>query len=124
MATWLTIGAFENVFHPFLNETYTAEVMDMAHMRGDYPEAYQFVTYRHLTNVRLRQFLFRIITVWEVSAAVVLWIGAIALAMAASGALAPDTALALGLAGTMMFTATWCGFLIVGNWFLVCQHCR
>ncbi len=106
MATWLTIGGFENVFHPFLNETYTAEVMDMAHMHEDYPEAYQFVAYRRLTNVRLRRFLFRIIAGWEVSAAVVLWIGAIALAMAASGALAPDTALALGLAGTMMFTAT------------------
>ncbi|MFY0311813.1 DUF2165 domain-containing protein [Leisingera sp. D0M16] len=117
MAAWLTIGALENLLHPFLNETYTAEVMDMTRMREEYPEAYRFVAYRRVTSSRLRRGLFRCIVVWEIAATAALWAGSAALAMSAAGRLPQDTAIALGLAGTLMFTATWCGFLIAGNWF-------
>jgi len=117
LAAWLTVGAMENLIHPFLNETYTAEVMDMTRMREDYPEAYAIVAYRRITNPGLRRFLFRIIVAWELSAAAALWIGTVALVLAIVGVSATPTALALALLGTLMFTATWCGFLVVGNWF-------
>ena len=117
MAAWLTIGALENLLHPFLNETYTAEVMDMTRMREEYPEAYRFVAHRRITSAKVRRILFRLIVSWELAATAALWAGSAALAMSAAGQMAQDTAIALGLAGTLMFTATWCGFLIVGNWF-------
>jgi len=117
MAGWLTIGAMENLLHPFLNETYTAEVMDMARMREDYPEAYRFVAYRRVTSPGLRRALFRCIVVWEFAATFALWIGVGGLGLAAAGSLAPDVAVAIALVATMMFIATWCGFLIAGNWF-------
>ena len=117
MAAWLTVGGLENLFHPFLNETYTAEVMDMTRMREDYPEAYTHVAYRRVTSERLRKVLFRIIVVWEISAAAMLWIGSFALVLAAFGVAERDSAVGLALAGSLMFTATWAGFLVVGNWF-------
>lgn len=117
LAAWLTVGALENVFHPFLNETYTAEVMDMTRMREDYPEAYAFVAYRRITDTRLRRVLFRAIVAWELLSALALWIGAGALFLALLGIGPVTTALALGLIGTLLFTTTWCGFLVVGNWF-------
>lgn len=117
LAAWLSVGALENVFHPFLNETYTAEVMDMARMREDYPAAYAFVSYRRITDVRLRRALFRAIVAWELFATLALWVGAVALFLALFGVGSVATALALALAGTLLFTATWCGFLVVGNWF-------
>lgn len=117
LAAWLTVGALENLFHPFLNETYTAEVMDMARMREDYPEAYAIVAYRRITNPGFRRILFRIIVAWELSAAATLWVGTAALALALVGVTATATALALALLGALLFTATWCGFLVVGNWF-------
>jgi predicted small integral membrane protein len=117
LAAWLTVGALENLFHPFLNETYTAEVMDMARMREDYPEAYAFVSYRRIVSAPLRRILFRLIVAWELISALALWIGAGALLLASFAIGAVEPALSLALIGTLLFTTTWCGFLVVGNWF-------
>lgn len=117
MAAWLTIGALENLFHPFLNETYTAQVMDMERMRLDYPEAYVHVSYRRLTNKTLRRRLFAFIVFWEVLAMLGLWIGALAMAGAASALIAPHLALTLGLVGAMLFCSVWAAFLVAGNYF-------
>lgn len=117
MAAWLTIGALENVFHPFLNETYTAQVMDMERMREDYPEAYVHVAYRRLTNPVLMKWLFVFIVMCEVAAAVALWGAVAALAMALSGAVSVTTALVLGLCSTTLFSSVWAGFLVAGNYF-------
>lgn len=117
MAAWLTIGVFENLFHPFLNETYTAQVMDMERMREEYPEAYEHVAYRRVTNRKIRRRLFSFIVGWELLAVAGLWLGVGALAGAASGIVVISTGLSLGLIGAMMFCATWAGFLIAGNYF-------
>jgi len=117
MAAWLTVAALENLFHPFLNETYTAQVMDMERMREEYPEAYEHVAYRRLTDPGLRKLLFRFIVFWELLAMVSLWLGALALCSTVFGAAEPETAIALGLIGTTFFCSVWAGFLIVGNYF-------
>ncbi|WP_082688680.1 DUF2165 family protein [Ruegeria marisrubri] len=117
MAAWLTIGALENVFHPFLNETYTAQVMDLERMREEYPEAYTHVSYRRVTNAKLRKRLFAFIVVWELLATASLWLGTAAMGAAVLGLVPVSTALALGLVGTMLFNSVWAGFLIAGNFF-------
>ncbi|WP_167648787.1 DUF2165 family protein [Mameliella alba] len=117
MAAWMTVGALENLFHPFLNETYTAEVMDMARMREDYPEAYVHVAYRRLTNTRLRKWLFGVIVAFELLAMVLLWAAAVSVLLALLGAASVATALTLGLVGAGAFSSVWAGFLVAGNYF-------
>ncbi len=117
MAAWLTVGALENLLHPFLNETYTAQVMDMERMREEYPEAYDHVAYRRLTDPGLRRLLFRFIVLWELLATAGLWVGTLTLGGAVLGLSEPDTAIALGLIGTALFCSVWAGFLIAGNYF-------
>ena len=117
MAAWMTVGALENLFHPFLNETYTAEVMDMQRMREEYPEAYTHVAYRRLTNPTLRKRLFAFIVGAELLAMTLLWIAVVSVLLALLGAANAATALSLGLAGTAAFSSIWAGFLVVGNWF-------
>lgn len=117
MAAWLTIGALENLFHPFLNETYTAQVMDMEQMRLLYPEAYAHVAYRRLGNRRVRRWLFSFIVAWELMAMACLWLATLGLIGAAAGLAPIPGALALGLVASMLFCSVWAGFLIVGNYF-------
>ena len=116
LAGWLTIGVAENLWHPELNETYTSEVLDMCRLRNDYPEAYAMVAYRRVTSPRIRKALFQAIVVWEFLATLAVWIGVIALALAAAGQIGAETARVLGLLGAMMFTSVWVGFLVAGNW--------
>ncbi len=116
-AAWLTVGALENLLHPFLNETYTAQVMDMERMREEYPEAYEHVAYRRLTNPGLRKLLFRVIVAWELLSTAGLWAGTIALGGSVLGLVGTGTAIMLGLIGTALFCSVWAGFLIAGNYF-------
>lgn len=117
LAAWLTTGVFENMVHSRLNSTFTAEVLDMARMRKDYPEAFVDVAYRRIKNPGLQKALFRLIVLWELLAVLTLWAGFIALAMAVLGLHDASQARALGLIGALAFTSVWAGFLIGGNWF-------
>ena len=117
LAAWLTTGVFENLFYSTLNSTFTAEVLEMKRMREDYPEAYALVSHRRITNPGVQQFFFRLIVFWELAATVALWVGTISFALAITGQIEADTSRMLGLLGALSFTATWAGFLIVGNWF-------
>lgn len=117
LALWLTTGVFENIFYPVLNSTFTAEVLDMKRMREDYPDAYAMVAHRRITSPKVQAFLFRLVVVWELFAVVALWLAVIAFAMALFGSATVDTARVLGVLATLAFTATWAGFLIIGNWF-------
>ena len=117
LAAWLTTGVLENLFYPKLNSTFTAEVLDMARMREAYPEAYADVAHRRISNPSVQKLLFRLIVAWELLATVVLWIGFAALLATLFGLAQPDAGRALALLGALMFTATWAGFLIIGNWF-------
>ncbi len=117
MAAWLTTGVLENLVHPILNETYTAQVMDMERVREEYPEAYAHVAYRRLTSVKLRKRLFAFIVGWELLATAALWTGTGALAGAALGLWDTPTAIVLAIIGTTLFSSVWAGFLIAGNYF-------
>ena len=117
LALWLTIGAFENVVHPTLNETFTSQVLDMTHMREQFPEAYAAVAYRRVASPGLRRFLFRFIVTWEVTATVALWIGTVTVGLAMLGQMSPDVARGWAILGVLLFTTTWAGFLVAGNWF-------
>ena len=117
LACWLSTGVWENLRYPKINSTFTAEVLDMSRLRADYPDAYEDVAHRRISSPAIQVFLFRLIVAWETLATVALWIGAGAMALAILGWIASETGQALALFGALMFTATWAGFLIVGNWF-------
>lgn len=117
LAAWLTTGVLENLFFPKLNSTFTAEVLDMARMREEYPEAYADVAHRRISNPSIQKWLFRLIVAWELLATIVLWVGFAAMLLSHMGQAGPGAARSMALLGALMFTATWAGFLIVGNWF-------
>ncbi|MFK7837369.1 MAG: DUF2165 family protein [Sulfitobacter sp.] len=117
LALWLTTGVRDNILYPMVNETFTAEVMDMARMRQDYPEAYAEVAHRRVVNRSLQKLAFRLVVVWEVLTTLALWAGVLALGAACLGWSELGSAKALSLGAALMFTATWAMFLIVGNHF-------
>lgn len=117
VAAWLTLGVRDNILHPDVNETYTAEVMEMTRMKAEYPDAFAHVAHRAVTSRPLQRLAFRLVVGVELAATLVLWAGAIGLLMAMVGAAAPETGRSIALIGTMLFTAVWAGFLIVGNHF-------
>ncbi|MEX0311837.1 MAG: DUF2165 domain-containing protein [Tateyamaria sp.] len=117
VAGWLTLGVRDNILHTSVNETYTAEVMEMTRMRDEYPDAFAHVAHRAITNRPLQKLAFRLVVGAEALATLVLWAGVIGLIMALVGTGTADTGRSIAMAGTMLFTAVWAGFLIVGNHF-------
>ena len=117
MAAWLTIGVVENIVHPFLNETFTALVLDMERMRAGYPEAYEHVAYRRLASRRTQRAFFFVAIFLEVVTVICLWAAVIALGASVGGWLSVEIALGLALIGATMFSSLWAGFLIMGNYF-------
>lgn len=115
LALWLTTGVRDNILYPKVNEMFTAEVMDMARMRADYPEAYAEVAHRRIESRKMQIAAFRCAVAWELLSTIVLWVGCIAMSLSLLGLVTVETGKAIGLLGTLMFTATWAGFLIVGN---------
>ena len=89
----------------------------MARMREEYPEAYERVAHRRISSPAVQSLLFRLIVFWEIIAVLALWLGTVTLLLAVLGRVDPGFARALGLLGTLLFTSTWAGFLMVGNWF-------
>lgn len=117
IAAWLTLGVRDNILHPSVNETYTAEVMDMTRMRQEYPEVFAHVAHRAIADRRTHQLAFRLVVIVEVVATLVLWCGVVALLMAIVGTGTVDTARVVAMVGAMLFTTVWAGFLIIGNHF-------
>ena len=117
LALWLTTGLRDNLLYPEVNETFTAEVMDMARLRRDYPDCYTPMAHRRVQSRRLQKLAFRLIVGWELLATLALWTGTLALAAALLGLMGGESARAVALGATLMFTATWAMFLIVGNHF-------
>ena len=117
LAAWLTIGVLDNIFHSALNSTITSEVLDMTRMRAEFPEVYEAVAHRRISNASVQKWLFVIIVVWEVVAAIALWSGFAAMLMAALGQFDPETGRSLAVLGALLFTSIWVGFLVGGNWF-------
>ena len=117
LAGWLTLGVRDNLIYPSINETYTAEVMDMTRMREEYPEAYEQVSHRAISDRGTQRFAFRAVVMVELVATGLLWLGVVALFLAMAGATAPETARAIAIVGATIFFSVWAGMLIVGNHF-------
>lgn len=117
ITAWLSTGVYENLFKPNLNSSFTAQVLDMERMREEYPEAYADVAHRRISNPTVQKFLFRLIVVWEMCATVVLWLAVGTMVLSVLGYVAPTQAKSIAILGALLFTSTWAGFLIVGNWF-------
>lgn len=117
LAAWLSTGLYENLFLPELNETFTSQVLGMDRMREEYPDAYAQVAYRRIENPRLRKTLFNLIVFWEALATLTLWLGFAAMLLAILGIVDVKTGRAFAVFGGLMFTSTWAGFLVAGNWF-------
>lgn len=114
---WMVTGAVDNWRFPDLNRAAVATVLRMERMAAQYPEEFAHVAHRRLTDDRVIRFLFRVVVLCETLAALLLCLGASLLAVA--GLVGADPALAhtVALAGAMVFTAIWAGFLIGGNYF-------
>jgi predicted small integral membrane protein len=117
LAAWLTTGVRDNILYPSQNESYTAEVMEMRRIKEEYPEAFEPVAHRAITNRAVQVRLFRCVVALELVATVLLWLGVATLGLALLGLTSPDTARALAMIGATSFTAVWAGMLIVGNHF-------
>lgn len=117
LAGWLTTGVRDNILYPTLNETYTAEVLEITRMREDYPDAFEKVAHRAITDRRLQLWAFRLIVAAELTATVLLWIGVLALVLAFPNAVAAETARILAMVGVVAFVTVWSAFLVVGNYF-------
>ena len=117
IAAWLTLGVRDNLMHPSVNETYTAEVMEMTRMRDEYPEAFAPVAHRAVTSRALQLLAFRTVVAAELIATLILWAGVIGLLMALVGTGSVEGGRTVAMIGAMAFTAVWAGFLIVGNHF-------
>ncbi|WP_299860986.1 DUF2165 domain-containing protein [uncultured Roseobacter sp.] len=117
IAAWLTLGLRDNLLHPLVNETYTAEVLSMARMRNDYPDEFASVAHRAITNRSAQKLAFRLVILAEAAACVLLWLGTIGLLIGLVGTALPETGRMLALLGATAFTTVWAGFLIIGNHF-------
>lgn len=117
IGAWLTLGVRDNILHPAVNETYTAEVMAMTRMRAEYPDEFAHVAHRAVTNRTVQKWAFRLVVAAELMAALLLWAGVIALLLAIFGTVSVETGQSVALIGAMLFTAVWAGFLIIGNHF-------
>ena len=117
LAGWLTTGVLDNLLHPSINETYTAEVMSMIRMREEYPEAYRQVAHRAVTSRRVQVFAFRTVVAAELVATLLLWVGTGMLLLSIAGAVPAETARTLATLGATAFLMIWSAFLIVGNYF-------
>ena len=117
LAAWLTTGVRDNILHPSQNESYTAEVMEMRRIREDYPQAYEPVAHRAITDRKLQLLAFRAVVAAELLAPLLLWAGTLVLLLSLFGLVEPYNARATALLGATAVSAIWMGMLIVGNHF-------
>lgn len=112
-AAWLTIGVWENIRHPVMNETYTAEVLSMARLKHDYPQLFNQIGTRAIQNRGIQRLAFYAIVGAELGISLALWAGA------GAHIFVPDMALTdtLGKLAILGFCSLWGSFLVVGNYF-------
>ena len=116
LAGWLVIGVIENFRAPPVNRDLVAAVLNMERIRRERPEIYELTKGNRITSPATHRLVWAAILTAEVIASVVLVAGTLALAGAALGAVAPDTARLIAGAGALGFTAIWGGMLVGGQW--------
>lgn len=114
---WMVTGVADNWRVPELNRATVERVMRLELMERDYPDDFARVAHRRVESRAVINTAFRLIVVIETLAAILLVGGAGLLALAALGVAEPALARSVALAGALVFTAVWGGFLIGGNYF-------
>ncbi len=117
MAAWLTVALRDNLRHPEINEQFAHEVLSLSRIERDFPVLFDILARRRITSPRKQKATFGLIVVVEGIVALLLWAGAAALVLAATGLIASEPARALGLVGAFGFVSLWAGFVIAGNHF-------
>jgi predicted small integral membrane protein len=116
LAGWIALGAVENIRAPSVNRVFVGEVMAMTRLR-QVPDVWRAVSGNRVENPAIHRAAFALIVVVEVIVAVLLGIGTVALALAALGWAAPETARIWAAIGVIGWTGIWGCFLLGGNWF-------
>ena len=114
---WLAIGFWDNMRYPSVNETYTAQVVQMERMREEFPDEFSLVAHRAISDRGFQRLMFRLVVLAEGLATLLLFLGVIATLMALVGTGTVGTAKTMMLIGAAAFTGVWASFLIVGNYF-------
>ena len=117
LALWLFMGVRDNILHPKMNGEFVAEVLELRRMKEDYPDHHAMVAHRAIFDPGLQKATFRFVVIVETLVCLILWIGAVWLALSIMGVSEVETARIIALAGALGFTAIWSGFVIVGNHF-------
>jgi len=116
-ALWLSIAAFDNVRHSGLSEPVFTNVLRMGLVAKGDPAAFREVGYRRIENPRTDRLLFHMLVGAETIVAILLWLGALALLLAALGIVAQGVARSLATIAVLGFTAIWGTLIAGGMWF-------
>jgi predicted small integral membrane protein len=117
LALWLSFGVRDNLVHPAMNGTFTAQVLALERMRAAYPDDYRAIEHRRITTAWVQRLLFRFIVTCEVLVCLLLWGATVWMGLAVIGRADPVEARTAALAASLGFTSIWSGFLIAGNHF-------
>ena len=113
---WLTVAVQDNIRNPRLNERGFASVLGMDLVKQD-EDVYRAVADRQIKNPKVEKALFRALVAAEVVVSALLWIGALALLLAAFGFVSQSGARELASIAVLGFVAIWASLLIGGQWF-------
>jgi predicted small integral membrane protein len=116
-AAWLTVAVFDNIRYPRLNERGFARVLGMELVKQQDPDVFADVSDRRVDNPRMEKVLFRMLVAAEVIVSILLWLGALALLLAAFGLFDDGADNTLAHIGVLGFIAIWASLLIGGQWF-------
>lgn len=116
-ALWLALGMRDNILHPSVNETFTAQVMTLERMKTDFPEQYARLAHRAVPQRSHQRTAFRLAILGEGLALILLWTGVVLMGLALFGSVPVSGARSVAILGALTFTSVWAGFLIVGEHF-------
>ena len=118
LGLWMLVGVWDNWRYPRINKDIVAQVMRLERMEQDYPNEFARVAHRRVSSESHISVAFWMVCLWESLATILLLIGAVLLGSASMNGADPETARNVALAGALVFTSNWAGFLIGGNYFL------
>lgn len=117
LAAWMISGVYDNWRHPELNRTSVAMVMQFELMARDYPDDFAHLRYRQIKNPKIIDAVFRLLVLYETTAAIGLSIGTGMMVAGLIGAVDIELARNAAMIGALLFTTNWVGFLVGGNYF-------
>lgn len=116
-AAWLSLAAHDNLRNPDIHERGFTAVLSMGPLAKQAPEEFAAIGDRKVDNPKTQRTLFRALVAGEVIVAILLWLAAAGLLLAALGLVGSSGARSLGMIAALGFTALWASLLIGGVWF-------